>query len=55
MCQWRHWHKNLHPSMILNHEVMNHFASAWPLWRAHESKDSLGDIIASLSIPWGFN
>ena len=34
---------------------MTCIAPAWPCCGSHESKDFLGGVIASLSIPWGFN
>ena len=31
------------------------YRASTAMLRAHESKDFLGGVIASLSIPWGFN
>jgi glucoamylase len=51
--QWRGWHKTL---MALDrahdHDL---YRSSTAMLRVHESKDFLGGVIASLSIPWGFN
>jgi glucoamylase len=51
--QWRNWQKGL---MALDrsgpHDV---YRASTAVLRAHESKDFLGGVIASLSIPWGFN
>ena len=51
--QWQGWHKTL---AVLDsaHDHDLYRASATVL-RVHESKDFLGGVIASLSIPWGFN
>jgi glucoamylase len=51
--QWKGWHKTL---MALDsaHDHDLYRASCTVL-RIHESKDFLGGVIASLSIPWGFN
>jgi glucoamylase len=52
--QWSNWQRSL--------LTLDEPARQWDLYRAstavlrtHESKDFLGGIIASLSIPWGFN
>jgi glucoamylase len=51
---WRHWHSELvkldNPS-----SSPDLFRTSMAVMRAHESKDFLGGIIASLSIPWGFD
>ncbi|HMD16262.1 MAG TPA: glucan 1,4-alpha-glucosidase [Terriglobales bacterium] len=51
---WRHWQKSLKKLDEKPREKDLYRASAAVL-RSHESKDFLGGIIASLSIPWGFN
>ena len=51
---WRHWQKGLKKLDAQPREKDLYRASTAVL-RAHESKDFLGGIIASLSIPWGFN
>jgi glucoamylase len=52
--QWRNWQKGLLKLDRPNAERDLYRASTAVL-RAHESKDFLGGVIASLSIPWGFN
>ena len=51
---WRDWQKRLKPIDEKPRERDLYRASVAVL-RSHESKDFLGGIIASLSIPWGFN
>lgn len=51
--QWRSWHKTLLP--LDRAEDGGLYRSSTAILRAHESKDFLGGVIASLSIPWGFN
>jgi len=51
---WRHWQKGLKKLDSQPRENDLYRVSAAVL-RVHESKDFLGGIIASLSIPWGFN
>jgi glucoamylase len=52
--QWRNWQQKL---LNLDHPLRQHdlYRSSTAVLRTHESKDFLGGIIASLSIPWGFN
>jgi len=51
--QWRGWQKSLLP---LDREVdMDLYRASTAMLRVHESKDFVGGVIASLSIPWGFN
>ncbi|HYM77280.1 MAG TPA: glucan 1,4-alpha-glucosidase [Candidatus Dormibacteraeota bacterium] len=52
--QWRSWQQKLLP---LDEPLRQHdlYRSSTAVLRTHESKDFLGGIIASLSIPWGFN
>ncbi len=52
--QWRNWQKTL---LKLDEPQRQHdlYRSSTAVLRTHESKDFLGGIIASLSIPWGFN
>src|SRR5271165_1845147 len=51
---WRHWQSTLIKLDEPKRDYDLYRVSAAVL-RAHESKDFLGGIIASLSIPWGFN
>ncbi len=51
---WQHWQKGLKKLDAKPREKDLYRASVAVL-RSHESKDFLGGIIASLSIPWGFN
>ncbi len=52
--QWKDWQTTLLP---LDEPKRDHdlYRSSTSVLRTHESKDFLGGIIASLSIPWGFN
>ena len=52
--QWHAWHKSL---MKLDRpdSKADLYRSSVAVLRSHESKDFLGGVIASLSIPWGFN
>lgn len=51
--QWRNWQKMLMP---LDRPVeQDLYRAGTAMLRVHESKDFLGGVIASLSIPWGFN
>src|SRR5262249_26846360 len=52
--QWHAWHKGL---MKLDRANAEHdlYRASVAVLRSHESKDFLGGVIASLSIPWGFN
>lgn len=51
---WRNWQDGLQKLDQPQREVDLYRVSASVL-RVHESKDFLGGVIASLSIPWGFN
>jgi glucoamylase len=51
---WENWQSRLLPLDTEPNEKSLYRTSAAVL-RTHESKDFLGGIIASLSIPWGFN
>ncbi len=51
---WKAWHDTLIKLDEPQREIDLYRTSAAVL-RTHESKDFLGGIIASLSIPWGFN
>jgi len=51
---WKNWQNTLIPLDEPRREHDLYRASTVVL-RSHESKDFLGGIIASLSIPWGFN
>ncbi len=52
--QWHAWHKGL---MKLDRPEAKGdlYRPSVAVLRTHESKDFLGGVIASLSIPWGFN
>jgi len=52
--QWHAWHKSL---MKLDRPDVKGdlYRPSVAVLRSHESKDFLGGVIASLSIPWGFN
>jgi len=52
--QWQNWQQTLNKLDEKPREKDLYRASVAVL-RTHESKDFLGGIIASLSIPWGFN
>lgn len=51
--QWRNWQKSLMPLDSGGEQDLYRASTA--MLRVHESKDFLGGVIASLSIPWGFN
>jgi glucoamylase len=51
---WKNWQAELLKLDEPGREIDLYRASAATL-RCHESKDFLGGVIASLSIPWGFN
>ena len=51
---WRNWHESLLDLDQPPREV-DLYRPSMSVLRSHESKDFLGGIIASLSIPWGFN
>jgi len=52
--QWRNWQSTL---LKLDEplRLRDLYRASTSILRTHESKDFLGGIIASLSIPWGFN
>ncbi|HST09139.1 MAG TPA: glycoside hydrolase family 15 protein, partial [Terriglobales bacterium] len=52
--QWRTWQDSILP---LDREKRDFdlYRTSMAVLRTHESKDFVGGIIASLSIPWGFN
>ena len=52
--QWKKWQTTL---LKLDEPLREYdlYRSSTAVLRTHESKDFLGGIIASLSIPWGFN
>ena len=52
--QWKAWQTKL---LKLDQPLREHdlYRASTAVLRTHESKDFLGGIIASLSIPWGFN
>jgi glucoamylase len=51
---WKNWQNNL---LKLDEPARERdlYRASTAVLRAHESKDFLGGVIASLSIPWGFN
>jgi glucoamylase len=51
---WQNWHKTLRKIDEKPRE-RDLYRASMAVLRSHESKDFLGGIIASLSIPWGFN
>jgi glucoamylase len=52
--QWRNWQQKLLP--LDNPPRQNDlYRTSTGVLRTHESKDFLGGVIASLSIPWGFD
>jgi glucoamylase len=51
--QWKGWQKSLHP--LDRPAERDLYRASTAMLRAHESKDFVGGVIASLSIPWGFN
>ncbi len=54
MRHWKDWHKKL---LKLDDPTRENdlYRTSTAVLRAHESKDFLGGVIASLSIPWGFD
>jgi glucoamylase len=53
VAQWKGWQKTLLP---LDRQVdRDLYRASTAVLRSHESKDFVGGVIASLSIPWGFN
>lgn len=51
--QWSGWQKTLAPlDRQVDHDL---YRASTTILRVHESKDFAGGVIASLSIPWGFN
>ena len=51
--EWKNWQKMLLPlDRPVDHDL---YRASTAMLRTHESKDFLGGVIASLSIPWGFN
>ena len=52
--QWQTWQESLLPLDSPKRET-DLYRTSMSTLRSHESKDFLGGIIASLSIPWGFN
>lgn len=51
---WQNWHKTL-KKLDAKPRERDLYRASMAVLRSHESKDFLGGIIASLSIPWGFN
>lgn len=54
VAQWRSWQQKL-IKLDDSHRQNDLYRASTAVLRTHESKDFLGGIIASLSIPWGFN
>ena len=51
--QWKGWQKTLLPlDRAVDRDL---YRASTAVLRSHESKDFAGGVIASLSIPWGFN
>ena len=50
--EWQEWHRPL-LGPILNQGIASLFQTSLSVLRTHESKRSVGGMIASLSIPWG--
>ncbi|HUO25965.1 MAG TPA: glucan 1,4-alpha-glucosidase [Candidatus Aquilonibacter sp.] len=53
MAQWKSWQASLLP-LDATPRQYDLYRASMAVLRTHESKDFLGGIIASLSIPWGF-
>ncbi len=51
---WRNWQQTL-KKLDAQPREKDLYRASMAVLRSHESKDFLGGIIASLSIPWGFN
>ncbi|MGC2246332.1 MAG: glucan 1,4-alpha-glucosidase, partial [Terriglobales bacterium] len=51
---WRHWQKTL-KNLDAQPRDKDLYRASVAVLRSHESKDFLGGLIASLSIPWGFD
>jgi glucoamylase len=51
---WQHWQRTLR-KLDDRPRKKDLYRASVAVLRSHESKDFLGGIIASLSIPWGFN
>ena len=54
VAQWQKWQTTLLP-LDAPQRPQDLYRASVAVLRTHESKDFLGGIIASLSIPWGFN
>ena len=54
VAQWQKWQTTLLP-LDAPQRSQDLYRASVAVLRTHESKDFLGGIIASLSIPWGFN
>ena len=53
MAHWANWQKTLTAlDRPVDHDL---YRASTAILRVHESKDFVGGVIASLSIPWGFN
>jgi glucoamylase len=53
--EWEEWQKKLYKPDSLTKKAPKHFHISAAMLRVHESKRHPGGLIASLSIPWGFN
>jgi glucoamylase len=51
---WQHWQKKL-KKLDEKPRAKDLYRASVAVLRTHESKDFIGGIIASLSVPWGFN
>ncbi len=54
VAQWETWHEGL-MKLDLPQRERDLYRASVAVLRTHESKNLLGGVIASLSIPWGFN
>jgi len=53
--EWEGWGKKLYPAESKKKSSPKYFSISAAMLRVHESKRHPGGLIASLSIPWGFN
>lgn len=53
--EWEEWHRKLYIGDSKKNGSPQYFSISAAMLRVHESKRHPGGLIASLSIPWGFN
>lgn len=54
--EWEEWHKKLYTTgSAAKNSTPKYFSISAAMMRVHESKRHPGGLIASLSIPWGYN